>query len=62
MTKFVLQYNPEDCGPACLATIFSFYGMRVPLRELKRKFSYGKEGASLFSIVKMFGFNNTLLA
>lgn len=60
MTKFVLQYNPEDCGPACLATIFSFYGMRVPLRELKRKFSYGKEGASLFSIVKiseLYGFN-----
>lgn len=60
MIKYVLQYNPEDCGPACLATIFSFYGMKVPLRELKRKFSYGKEGASLFSIVEiseLYGFN-----
>lgn len=55
MYRGVLQYNPEDCGTACLVTIFKHHGIVVPVIDVKRKLAYGKEGASLLSLVRVAG-------
>ena len=57
--KGVLQHDLRDCGPACLATILHFNGIKVPLREIRELMHVNKQGASIFSIcsaAKSYGF------
>lgn len=51
MFKGIKQYNPEDCGTACLLSILRYHGIKVPFSYLKQKLSYGQEGANIFGIV-----------
>lgn len=53
MFKGILQYNEEDCGAACLATILRFYGQSIPFSDIKRKLAYGKDGANILGIVEV---------
>lgn len=47
---FVPQYDKMDCGPACLAMIFAFYGRKYPLEFLRENSFISKEGVSLLNI------------
>lgn len=50
--KGYYQYNQEDCGAACLATILNFYGRKASISLLKNKMLYDKNGASVISIIE----------
>ena len=34
--KGYYQYNQEDCGAACLATILNYYGRKASISILKK--------------------------
>lgn len=51
--KGTLQYNPEDCGAACLVSILKYYEVNIPISQIRNELSYGKEGASLLGIVNV---------
>lgn len=46
------QYNQEDCGAACLATILNYYGRKTSISILKNKMLYDKNGANVLSIIE----------
>lgn len=50
--KGYYQYNQEDCGAACLATILNYYGRKASISILKNKMLYDKNGASVLSIIE----------
>lgn len=50
--KGYFQYNQEDCGAACLATILNYYGRKTSISILKNKMLYDKNGASVLSIIE----------
>ena len=64
MFKGILQHSAEDCGAACLTTILKYHGKTIPINDIKRKLSYGKEGANILGIVevgKQFGLDTDSL-
>lgn len=44
------QLEAEDCGPACLKMIASYYGSEVPLVELREKCHITRSGVSMAGI------------
>src|SRR5947199_9992889 len=48
----VTQMTRVECGIACLAMIFSYYGRPTSLAELRTKLGAGRDGLSASSIVK----------
>lgn len=50
--KGFYQYNQEDCGAACLATILNFYGKKTTISILRNKMLYDKNGANALSIIE----------
>lgn len=50
--KVVFQLNQMDCGPACLATISSFFGKSISLNYLREITHASKDGVSLFNLTK----------
>lgn len=50
--KGYYQYNQEDCGAACLATILNYYGRKASISILKNKMLYDRNGASVLSIIE----------
>lgn len=46
----IKQHDIRDCGAACLATIFQYYGLNVPLVKVREKMKVDKNGSSLYSI------------
>lgn len=49
--KGYYQYNQEDCGAACLATILSYYGKKTTISVLRNVMLYDKNGANVLSII-----------
>ncbi len=57
----VRQLAITDCGAACLAMIFQYYG-KVNINDIKRKLDTGRDGLSLMDMKKVsetFGFQFT---
>ena len=52
MFKPFLQYDKVDCGPACLASIFNYYKLKVSISELKDICGTDREGTSASGLIK----------
>ena len=46
------QHDEKDCGPACLATIFSYYGLTLPLTRVRESSRTDQDGTSLYGLAK----------
>ncbi len=46
----VKQHDNRDCGAACVATIFRYYGFNIPLIKIREKMKVDKNGSSLYAI------------
>lgn len=51
--KGIYQYNQEDCGAACLATILNFHNKVTTISALRHEMSYDKNGANVLSIIEV---------
>ncbi len=52
MGKLIRQHDKKDCGPACLATICRFYGLKIPLVKMRELTQVDKQGVSLFGLTE----------
>lgn len=60
----IKQHDNRDCGAACVATIFRYYGVNIPLIKVREKMKVDKNGASLYAIshcAKEFNFITEVL-
>lgn len=48
----VKQYDIQDCGPACLATISKQYGLRLSVSKIREAAGTDLEGTSVYGIVQ----------
>jgi ABC-type bacteriocin/lantibiotic exporter with double-glycine peptidase domain len=46
----VLQYDAEDCGAACLATICQAHGQRLPLALVRQRVGTSAQGTTLLGL------------
>ena len=58
MAKLFLQDSPNDCGPACLATILNGYGRFVTPVDLSCNMEFTRGGASNREMVRMAELHN----
>ncbi len=49
----LLQSESSECGLACLAMISAYWGHRISISEIRRKFSVSLKGTTLKSLVSM---------
>ena len=57
--QLVRQMGISDCGPACIAMIFAFYGYKINVNDIKANTRIGRDGISLAkmrNIVEEYGF------
>lgn len=57
--QLIRQMGTADCGPACLAMIFAFYGDKIDVNDIKANTRIGRDGLSLAKmkeIVEAYGF------
>ncbi|MCQ4638511.1 peptidase domain-containing ABC transporter [Anaerovorax odorimutans] len=52
MKKGVMQHDIRDCGAACLATLFLYYKLKVPLVHIREQMQIDKNGANLYAIAQ----------
>ncbi len=52
MNKYpvVIQYSEEDCGAACVASIFKFYGRNLTLNRIRDSIGSGQLGTTLLGL------------
>lgn len=50
--KPVLQNDKADCGPACLLSIFRYYGLKISISELKDICGTDREGTSASGLIR----------
>jgi ATP-binding cassette subfamily C protein len=58
-TPTILQISETECGVACLAIIFSYYGVHIPLEMLREKCGSSRDGCkaeTLISVAQEYGF------
>ena len=48
----IYQHDTKDCGVACLATVCSFYGLKVPLSLIRELEKVNMNGSSIYGICK----------
>lgn len=51
--KFVNQLESNDCGPACLAMVATFYGNAISLREIKEIAGLTRMGISVKDLINL---------
>ena len=49
----LLQTETAECGLACLAMVSSYWGRRIDLSGMRRRFSVSLKGANLRSLIAM---------
>lgn len=57
--QLVRQMGISDCGPACIAMIFAYYGYKINVNDIKANTRIGRDGISLAKmkkIVEEYGF------
>lgn len=52
-TPIILQAESAECGLACLAMIMGYYGNKIDLATLRRRYSISVKGSSLRDIIIM---------
>ena len=50
--KPILQNDKADCGPACLLSIFRYYGLKISISELKDICGTDREGTSASGLIR----------
>lgn len=55
IARIHLQSEATECGLACLATIAGHHGLRVDLRELRRRFPVSLKGVTLAQLMRHAG-------
>ncbi len=48
----VRQRDTTDCGPACIASVLSHYGIHVPVAKIRQLSGTDKQGTSMWGLVK----------
>ncbi len=48
----VRQLDQTDCGPACLASIAAWYGLKIPVSRLRLQASTGSKGTNLLGMIE----------
>ena len=51
-TPLFLQMHASECGAACLGAVLAHHGRWVPLRELRKTCSVGRDGATAADVVE----------
>lgn len=51
--KRIKQHDIMDCGAVCLATIFWYYNLKVPLYRIRELMKVDKTGASVYGIMEV---------
>ncbi len=51
----VKQHDKTDCAAACLASVASFWGLNLPLTQIREACGTGKEGTTLKGIIDAAG-------
>lgn len=54
------QHDERDCGAACIATVFSYYGVKLTLAKCKELVKVDNTGSNIYGLVdaaKQEGFN-----
>lgn len=51
-SRLVYQHDQNDCGAACLSTVASFYGLRIPIAQWREFTNTDKEGVSIYGMVE----------
>lgn len=49
----VLQTEAAECGLACLAMVASYYGNRIDLPAMRRRFAFSSKGATLAQLMQV---------
>lgn len=58
-TKTILQYGETECGLACLAIIFDYFGLKIALAALRDQAGVSRDGtraSTLLSLARQRGF------
>ena len=48
----VRQRDTTDCGPACIASVMSHYGIQIPVAKIRQWSGTDKQGTSMWGMVK----------
>jgi len=49
----IRQRDQSDCGPACIASVLSFYGLKVPVARIRQEAGTDREGTSMWGMIKV---------
>ena len=48
----IKQFEPTDCGAACLATISKQYGLKIPITKIREVAGTDKRGTNAYGVIK----------
>ncbi|MEN8202271.1 MAG: peptidase domain-containing ABC transporter [Bacteroidota bacterium] len=49
----IRQRDQSDCGPACIASVMSYYGLKVPVARIRQEAGTDREGTSMWGMIKV---------
>lgn len=49
----VRQRDQSDCGPACIASVMLYYGLKVPVARIRQEAGTDREGTSMWGMIKV---------
>ena len=50
--RMVRQHDGSDCGAACLATIFAYYGLKLSVAIIREMAGTDTEGTNALGLIK----------
>lgn len=49
---YIKQHDISDCGPACIATVLRYYGLKVSLSYVREIAGTDKEGTNIYGMIQ----------